>query len=136
MSASAGPEWPQFSPVSMYWSSACKRTGFRKTDSSALAAENWRQRADEGQEDPHKSQRAHHICPSTSWDRLLVCTQTDWYVRHRTNAAALSRAARGMLPRHQPSGCGGFWPNLASYLAENLASSSGWQMKHCDSGRS
>src|SRR5689334_5636557 len=34
------------------------------------------------------------------------------------------------------SGFGGCLPYLASYNAANLASSSGWQTKHCDSGRS
>src|SRR5439155_13284248 len=33
------------------------------------------------------------------------------------------------------SGLGGFFPYLASYSAANSASFSGWQTKHCESGR-
>ncbi len=42
----------------------------------------------------------------------------------------------GPQPPAQPSGLGGCLPYLASYWAANLASSSGWQTKHCESGRS
>ena len=46
-----------------------------------------------------------------------------------TSSAALSSSASSA------SGFGGFSPYLASYSAANSASFSGWQMKHCDSGR-
>ena len=36
---------------------------------------------------------------------------------------------------HYSVAFGGFLPNLASYWAANFPSSSGWQTKHCDSGR-
>lgn len=48
----------------------------------------------------------------------------------------LQPGLRASCISNQPSGFGGCLPYLASYCAANLASSSGWHLKHCESGRS
>src|SRR5262245_58168754 len=68
---------------------------------------------------------------------LAVCPngRVRGYFLGADTASARAMTLQVLRP-HYDSGLGGFLLYFASYFSANLASSSGWQMKHCESGRS